>query len=32
LNNDLLDNSNLLDPNPDAIAEFRLLTSNYTAE
>jgi hypothetical protein len=31
-NNDLLDNSNLLDPNPDAIAEFRLLTSNYTAE
>jgi|HubBroStandDraft_6_1064221.scaffolds.fasta_scaffold00014_77 hypothetical protein len=32
LNNDLIDNSNLLDPNPDAIAEFRLLTSNYTAE
>jgi len=32
LNNDLFDNSNLLDPNPDAIAEFRLLTSNYTAE
>src|ERR1700734_779251 len=32
LNNDLLDNSNLLDPNPDAIAEFRLLASNYTAE
>src|SRR5208282_1567356 len=31
-NNDLLDNSNLLDPNPDAIAEFKLLTSNYTAE
>jgi carboxypeptidase family protein/TonB-dependent receptor-like protein len=31
-NNDLLDNSNLLDPNPDAVAEFRLLTSNYTAE
>ena len=31
-NNDLLDNSNLLDPNPDAIAEFRLLTSNYAAE
>src|SRR5580704_7436103 len=31
-NNDLIDNSNLLDPNPDAIAEFRLLTSNYTAE
>lgn len=32
LNNDLLDNSNLLDPNPDAVAEFRLLTSDYTAE
>jgi len=32
LNNDLLDNSNLLDPNPDSIAEFRVLTSNYTAE
>jgi outer membrane receptor protein involved in Fe transport len=31
-NNDLLDNSNLLDPNPDAIAEFRLLQSDYTAE
>src|SRR5271166_4548656 len=31
-NNDLLDNSNVLDPNPDAIEEFRLLTSNYTAE
>jgi outer membrane receptor protein involved in Fe transport len=32
LNNDLLDNSNLLDPNPDAVAEFKLLTSDYTAE
>jgi hypothetical protein len=32
LNNDLLTNSNVLDPNPDAIAEFRLLTSDYTAE
>ncbi|MGA7693796.1 MAG: carboxypeptidase regulatory-like domain-containing protein [Candidatus Sulfotelmatobacter sp.] len=32
LNNDLLDNSNVLDPNPDAIAEFRILTSDYTAE
>jgi len=32
INNDLLDNSQLLNPNPDAIAEFRLLTSNYTAE
>ncbi|MGA7631310.1 MAG: carboxypeptidase regulatory-like domain-containing protein [Terriglobales bacterium] len=31
-NNDLLDNSNVLDPNPDAIAEFRILTSDYTAE
>jgi outer membrane receptor protein involved in Fe transport len=31
-NNDLLDNSNLLDPNPDAIAEFKLLQSDYTAE
>src|ERR1700685_3498705 len=31
-NNDLIDNSNLLDPNPDAIAEFRILTSDYTAE
>jgi hypothetical protein len=31
-NNDLEDNSHLLDPNPDAIAEFRLLTNNYTAE
>ena len=32
LNNDLLDNSHLLDPNPDAVAEFRILTSDYTAE
>jgi hypothetical protein len=32
LNNDLIDNSNLLSPNPDAIEEFRLLASNYTAE
>jgi hypothetical protein len=32
LNNDLIDNSNVFDPNPDTIAEFRLLTSNYTAE
>ena len=32
LNNDLLDNSNVLDPNPDAVAEFRILTSDYTAE
>src|SRR5271166_5521498 len=32
LNNDLLDNSNVLDPNPDAIAEFKILVSDYTAE
>jgi outer membrane receptor protein involved in Fe transport len=32
LNNDLLDNSVVYNPNPDSIAEFRILTSNYTAE
>jgi hypothetical protein len=32
INNDLIDNGAVLDPNPDAIAEFRILTSNYTAE
>jgi outer membrane receptor protein involved in Fe transport len=32
LNNDLLDNSNVLDPNPDAVAEFKILASDYTAE
>ena len=32
LNNNLLDNSVVLDPNPDTIAEFKILTSNYTAE
>src|SRR6202167_4203044 len=32
LNNDLLDNSNLLDPKPDSIAEFKILASDYTAE
>jgi hypothetical protein len=32
VNNNLLDNSVVLDPNPDTIAEFRILTSNYTAE
>jgi len=32
LNNDLLDNGVVLNPNPDSIAEFRILTSNYTAE
>jgi len=32
LNNELLGNGAVYDPNPDAIAEFRILTSNYTAE
>jgi outer membrane receptor protein involved in Fe transport len=32
INNNLLDNSVVLNPNPDTIAEFRILTSNYTAE
>jgi outer membrane receptor protein involved in Fe transport len=32
LNNDLLDNSIVLNPNPDTIAEFRILESNYSAE
>ena len=32
LNNDLLSNGVVLNPNPDSIAEFRILTSNYTAE
>ena len=32
LNNDLLDNGVVLNPNPDSIAEFRILTSDYTAE
>lgn len=32
LNNDLLDNGVVFNPNPDTIAEFRVLTSNYTAE
>lgn len=32
LNNDLLNNNQVLNPNPDAIAEFRLQTSNYSAE
>ncbi len=32
INNDLLDNGVVLNPNPDIIAEFRILTSNYTAE
>ena len=32
LNNDLLSNGVVIDPNPDAIAEFRVLESTYTAE
>jgi len=32
VNNDLLDNGVVLNPNPDSIAEFRILTSDYTAE
>lgn len=32
LNNNLLNNRAVLNPNPDAIQEFRILTSNYTAE
>jgi hypothetical protein len=31
-NNSLLNNGVVLNPNPDSIAEFRILTSNYTAE
>ncbi len=31
-NNDLLGNSIAFNPNPDTIAEFRVLTSNYTAD
>jgi hypothetical protein len=32
LNNDLLGNQVVADPNPDAVAEFRVLESNYSAE
>jgi hypothetical protein len=32
LNNDLLDNGVVFNPNPDTIAEFRILESNYSAE
>jgi hypothetical protein len=31
-NNDLLDNSAVYNPNPDAVQEFRVLTSNFGAE
>jgi hypothetical protein len=32
LNNDLLNNGIVYNPNPDTVAEFRILTSNYPAE
>jgi hypothetical protein len=32
LNNDLLNNAVVYNPNPDSVAEFRILTSDYTAE
>jgi hypothetical protein len=32
VNNHILDNGVVYTPNPDTVAEFRLLTSNYTAE
>jgi len=32
LNNNLLDNAVVFNPNPDTIEEFRVLESNYTAE
>lgn len=32
LNNDLLSNNVVFNPNPDSIAEFRILESNYSAE
>ena len=32
LNNDLVSNGVVYNPNPDSVAEFRILTSNYTAE
>jgi hypothetical protein len=32
INNNLLDNSVVLNPNPDMIEEFRILTSTYNAE
>ena len=32
INNNLLNNAVVYNPNPDTIAEFRLLTSNYSAE
>lgn len=32
LNNDLMNNLVVFNPNPDTVAEFRILTSNYPAE
>ncbi|HVG21506.1 MAG TPA: TonB-dependent receptor [Blastocatellia bacterium] len=32
VNNNLLNNGVVYNPNPDTVAEFRILTSNYTAE
>lgn len=32
VNNDLLDNGVVYNPNPDSIQEFKVLTSNFTAE
>ncbi|HKM89028.1 MAG TPA: TonB-dependent receptor [Candidatus Acidoferrales bacterium] len=32
VNNDILSNGVVYNPNPDSVAEFRILTSNYTAE
>ena len=32
VNNDLIDNGVVFNPNPDTIAEFRILESNYSAE
>jgi len=32
LNNNLLDNGVVYNPNPDTVSEFRILTSNYNAE
>ena len=32
MNNDLLSNALVYNPNPDAVEEFRILTSNYNAE
>src|SRR5579863_8033714 len=32
MNNDLLSNGLVANPNPDAVEEFRVLTSNYSAE